>query len=41
VSGKPPVAPKNVKERKVGQVYTTPQGIYWWTGEGWAREMPK
>src|SRR5438128_823525 len=36
LSGKPPNAPANPKERVTGQVYTTPKGVHRWTGKGWA-----
>lgn len=33
----PPPAPQNPADRKVGQVYSTPQGPLKWMGGGWAR----
>ena len=30
----PPV-PRDVKAREVGKVYSSPKGLYKWTGEGW------
>ncbi len=36
-AAKPPVAPTNPKERVTDQVYSTPQGVYRWTGKGWAK----
>lgn len=35
--GAPPPPPQNPADRKVGQVYSTPQGPLKWMGGGWAR----